>query len=126
MTEHVQYPENIASGLARFGGMLAALQVLKIMMNWITRRQFEKKVTKFLKKEKAHAEELQESSELIFDNSCAGDIYRRKTYNIQDDDNIISDSLLHKSTTLSQLSLPTAEEGEIKKRYSIEMFEELI
>jgi hypothetical protein len=125
MTEHVQYPENIASGLARFGGMLAALQVLKIMMNWITRRQFEKKVTKFLKKEKAHAEELQETSALI-DNIRAGDIYRRKKFNIQDEDNIISDSLIHKSSSFSQLSLPTAEEGEIKKRYSIEMFEELI
>jgi hypothetical protein len=28
--------------------------------------------------------------------------------------------------TLSQLDLNTVEEGEIKKRYSIEMFEELI
>jgi hypothetical protein len=105
--------------------MLAALQVLKIMMNWITRRQFEKKVAKFLKKEKAHAEELQESSALI-DKSYAGDIYRRKTFNIQDEENIISDSLLHRPTTFSQLSLRTAEEGDIKKRYSIEMFEEII
>jgi hypothetical protein len=29
-------------------------------------------------------------------------------------------------TTLSELGLPGAEQGEIKKRYSIEMFEELI
>jgi hypothetical protein len=37
-----------------------------------------------------------------------------------------SDSLLNESNTISQLGLPTAEEGEIKKRYSIEMFEDLI
>jgi hypothetical protein len=87
--------------------MLAALQVLKIMMNWITRRQFEKKVTKFLHKEKAHAEELQESRAPLA-SSRAADIYRRKTFNIQDEENMISESLLNESTTLSQLGLPTA------------------
>ena len=38
-----------------------------------------------------------------------------------------SDSLLlNKSSTLSQMDLYRAEEGEIKMRYSIEMFEDLI
>jgi cytosine/uracil/thiamine/allantoin permease len=46
------YPENIASGIARFGGMLAALRGLMIVMHWINRKQFEKKLTKFLHKEK--------------------------------------------------------------------------
>ena len=125
MTHYVQYPESIAAGLAQFGGMLAALRGLMIVMHWINRRQFEKKVTKFMLKEKAHAEELQESRSPV-GNSRAGDIYRRKKFNIQDEDINVSDSLLNKSTTLSQLGLSTAEEGEIKKRYSIEMFEELI
>ena len=94
-------------------------------MNWINRRQYERKVTKFMLKEKAHVEELQESSSPV-GNSRAGDIYRRKKFNIQDEDINVSDSLLNKSTTLSQPSLSTAEDGDIKKRYSIEMFEELI
>ena len=94
-------------------------------MNWVNRRQFERKVTKFLQKEKAHAEELQDSSAPIA-KSRAGDIYPRKKISIQDEENIISDSLLNKSSHLSQPSLPLAEEGDIKKRYSIEMFEELI
>ena len=51
---------------------------------------------------------------------------RRKTFSIQDEEDNDNDSLLNKSTTLSQPSLPTTEEGEIKKRYSIEMFEEII
>jgi hypothetical protein len=126
MTEHVQSPKNIAAGIAQFGGLLAALRVLMIVMNMINRRQFERKVTKFLKKEKANAEELQESSSPI-DSTRAGDIYRRKTFNIQDDEeSMISDSLLNKSTTFSQQGLLTADEGEIRKRYSIEMFEEII
>ena len=125
MTENIQSPKSIAAGLSEFGGILAFFKALMMVMNSINKRQFEKKVTKFMQKEKAHAEELQESSALI-DKSYAGDIYRRKTFNIQDEENIISDSLIHRSTTFSQLSLPTAEEGEIKKRYSIEMFEEII
>jgi hypothetical protein len=96
-----------------------------IVMNWINQRQFERKLTKFLQKEKANAEEVQESRAPIASNRAA-DIYRRKTFSIQDEENMISDSLLNESTTLSQLGLPTADEGEIKKRYSIEMFEELI
>jgi hypothetical protein len=51
---------------------------------------------------------------------------RRKTFSIQDEEDNDNDSLLNKSTTLSQPSLPITEEGEIKKRYSIEMFEEII
>jgi hypothetical protein len=45
---------------------------------------------------------------------------------IQDEESMISDSLLNKSIHLSQKVLLTAEQGEIKKRYSIEMFEDLI
>ena len=126
MTECIQSPENIAAGIARFGGMLAALRVLMIVMNLINRKQFERKLTKFLQKEKTHAEEVQESGAPIANSRAGDNTNRRKTFNIQDEENMINDSLLNKSTTLSQLGLPTAEEGEIKKRYSIEMFEELI
>jgi len=48
MAEHVQSPLSIAAGLAKFGGILAALRGLMIVMYWINRRQFEKKLTKFL------------------------------------------------------------------------------
>ena len=57
MTEHILFPENIIRGIARFGGILAALRGLMIVMNLINRRQFERKVTKFLKKERAYAED---------------------------------------------------------------------
>jgi hypothetical protein len=52
--------------------MLAVVKALMVVMNWINKRQFEKKVTKFMKKEKAHAEELQES-EAPLRNSISGD-----------------------------------------------------
>lgn len=45
MAEHVQSPISIVSGLAQFGGILAALRGLMIVMNLINRRQFERKVT---------------------------------------------------------------------------------
>ena len=125
MTEIIQSPENIATGVAKFGGILAALRVLMIVMNLINRRQFERKVTKFLHKEKAHAEDLQESRASIASNR-AGDIYRRKTFIIQDEESMISDSLLNKSSFFSQHGLLSADEREIRKRYSIEMFEEII
>jgi hypothetical protein len=95
------------------------------VMHWINRRQFERKLTKFLHKEKPKVEGVQDSSAQV-SKSRVGDTYRRKTFNIQDEENIESDSLLNTSADLSQLSLPKAEESEIKKRYSIEMFEKLI
>jgi hypothetical protein len=49
MTEYVQFPDNIFNGVAKFGGILAALRGLMIVMNYINRRQFERKVSKFLK-----------------------------------------------------------------------------
>jgi hypothetical protein len=61
--------------------MLAAIRALMIVMNLINQRQFEKKLTKFLQKEKVHAEELQESRAPIA-SSRAVDIYRRKTFSI--------------------------------------------
>jgi len=125
MTEHVLFPENIIRGIARFGGILAAFRGLMIVMNLINRRQFERKVHKFLKKEKVYAEDFQESSQPV-DSSRAGDIHRRQMLSIQDEESMISDSLLNKSIHLSQKVLLTAEQGEIKKRYGIEMFEELI
>jgi hypothetical protein len=125
MTEQVQFPKTILAGVSEFGGILAVIKVVTMVMQWINRRQFEKKVTKFMQKEKAKAEELQESIAPL-ESRRASDIYRRKTFNIQDEENCVSDSLLYKSTTLPQKSLPTADEGDIKKRYSIEMFEELI
>jgi hypothetical protein len=55
MTYYYRFPENIGGGIARFGGMLAALRGLMIVMRWINRRQFEKKLTRFIRKEKANA-----------------------------------------------------------------------
>ena len=52
MTRYVLYPENIAGGIAQFGSYLAVLQGLMIVMHWVNRRQFERKLTKFLQKEK--------------------------------------------------------------------------
>ena len=62
MSETVQFPENLFDGVAKFGGILAALRGMMIVMLLINRRQFEKKVTKFLQKEKAKAEDPQETS----------------------------------------------------------------
>ena len=50
MTEFVQFPETIVAGLAKFGGILAALRGLMIVMYWINKRQFERKVSEFLHK----------------------------------------------------------------------------
>jgi hypothetical protein len=83
------------------------------VMNWINKRQFERKLTKFLHKENSKEEGIQDSSTLV-SKSRVGDTYRRKTFNIQDEENIESDSLLITSADLSQLSPPTAEESEIK------------
>jgi len=124
-TEHVQFPKTIATGVSEFGGIFAVVKALMMVMNWINKRQFEKKVTKFMQKEKAHAEELQESSAPI-GSSRPSDLYQRKTINIQDEEINVNDSLLNKTTTPPQLGLPTAHEGDIKMRYSIEMFELLI
>jgi hypothetical protein len=49
----------------------------------------------------------------------------RKKFNIQDEEINIGDSLIDRSTTQSQLET-LADEGDPKKRYSIEMFEYLI
>jgi hypothetical protein len=58
MTEQYQFPETIDAGVAKFGGILAAVRALMIVMYWINRRQFERKVSKFMHKEKAHAEDI--------------------------------------------------------------------
>jgi hypothetical protein len=55
MTEYVQFPETLTTGVAKFGGILAALRGLMIVMYMINRRQFERKVSKFLHKEKGQA-----------------------------------------------------------------------
>ena len=94
MTHYVQSPESIAAGVAQFGGILAALRGIMFVMHWINRRQFERKLTKFLHKEKPKAGEVQESSAPV-NSSRAGDFYRRKTFNIQDEENIDSDSMLN-------------------------------
>jgi hypothetical protein len=49
----------------------------------------------------------------------------RKKFNIQDEEINMGDSLIERSTAQSQLG-PIANEGDPKKRYSIEMFEHLI
>jgi hypothetical protein len=123
MSETVQFPENLFDGVAKFGGILAALRGMMIVMLLINRRQFEKKVTKFLLKEKAKAEDPQDTSAPAGFRS-ARDIKRK--FSIQEEHMNVTDSLLNESSTVSQMGLPTAEEGEIKKRYSIEMFEDLI
>ena len=51
MTEQVQFPKTILAGVSEFGGILAVIKVVTMLMHWINRRQFEKKVTKFMKKE---------------------------------------------------------------------------
>jgi hypothetical protein len=59
MTQHVQYPESLVGGVARFGGFLSALQGLMfVILYWINKREFEKKVTEFLRKQKAQPEGL--------------------------------------------------------------------
>ena len=124
MTKQDLSPESMSAGLARLGGILAIVRALMSVMAWINRRQFERKITKFMHREKA--EGLQES-EAPDGSSHAGDIYRRKKFNIQDEEESnVNDNLLNESTTLSQNGVPKAEEGDIKKRYSIEMFENLI
>ena len=93
------------------------------VMNLINRRQIERRVTEFMYKEKA--EGLQESD--ILEDSCLNkDIYRRKMFNIQDEEINVNDSLLNIPTTITKNGLPKGEEADIKKRYSIEMFEDLI
>jgi hypothetical protein len=124
MTKQDLAPESIIVGLARLGSIIAIIRALMSVMAWINQRQFERKITKFMHREKA--EGLQES-EVPDGSSLAGDIYRRKKFNIQDDEEInVNDNLLNESTTLSQNDLPKVEETDIKKRYSIEMFEDLI
>jgi len=51
ITLNVLYPENFGVGIARFGGMFAVLRGLMIVMHWINRRQFEKKLKRFYRKE---------------------------------------------------------------------------
>ena len=58
MTKLIQFPESIVVGVARFGGILAALRGLMIVMNLINRRQFERRLKKFLHKENPKAEGL--------------------------------------------------------------------
>jgi hypothetical protein len=124
MTKQDLAPESMIVGLTRLGGIIAIIRALMSVMAWINQRQFERKITKFMHREKA--EGLQES-EVPDGSSLAGDIYRRKKFNIQDDEEInVNDNLLNDSTTLSQNDLPKVEETDIKKRYSIEMFEDLI
>jgi hypothetical protein len=94
MTKHVQFPESIVVGVARFGGILAALRGLMIVMNLINRKQFERKVKKFLHKENPKAEVLHEPTSIV-NSSHAGDFYRRKTFNIQDEENIDRDNLVN-------------------------------
>jgi hypothetical protein len=49
----------------------------------------------------------------------------RKKFNIQDEEITVRDSLIDKPTTQSQLET-LADDEDPKKRYSIEMFEQLI
>ena len=100
MTEQDLFPENIAVGLTRFGSILAILRLLIFMMNWINQRQFERKVTRFLQREKGEGPQESSASE---DSSLYGDTYRRKTLHIQDEEINGNDSLLNESASLSQL-----------------------
>jgi hypothetical protein len=94
MTKHVQFPDSLVIGVARFGGILAALRGLMIVMNLINRRQFERKVKKFLHKENSKAEGLQEPSSLVSSSHAEG-INQRKKFNIQDEENIDTDSMIN-------------------------------
>jgi hypothetical protein len=95
-----------------------------IVSYWINRRQFDKKIAKFLKKEKAQVEALEDSTSPVEDNQ-AKNINLRKKFNVQDEEISVGDSLIDRSTTQSQLET-LADDGDPKKRYSIEMIEQLI
>ena len=124
MTKQDLSPESMSAGLTRLGGIIAIVRALMSVMAWINRRQFERKITKFMHREKA--EGLQESG-APDGSSLNQDIYRRKKFNIQDEEESnVNDNLLIESTTLSQQGFPKVQETDIKKRYSIEMFEDLI
>jgi hypothetical protein len=126
MTEHVQYPEPFVGGVARFGGFLSALQGLMfVILSWINKREFEKKVTEFLRQQKARPEGLLESS-APDSSSSAPEIERRKTFLSENEDSIFKEALLNETTTLSKHGLPAPDKEDIKKRYSIEMFEDLL
>jgi hypothetical protein len=71
------------------------------------------------------AEGLQES-DISDDSRLNQDIYRRKKFDIQDEEINVNDSLLNIPKTIPHNGLPKGEEADIKKRYSIEMFEDLI
>jgi hypothetical protein len=95
-----------------------------IVSYWINRRQFDKKITKFLKKEKAQVEALEDPNSPVEDHH-AKNINLRKKFNIQDEEINIGDYLIERSTAQSQLE-SIANEEDPKKRYSIEMIEYLI
>jgi hypothetical protein len=63
------------------GGILATARGLMIVMHWINRKQLERKITKFLKKEKAQAETLEDVSSPREDHHEKY-ISKRKTFNI--------------------------------------------
>lgn len=73
MTEHVQYPDTFFDGISRFGGFLSSIQGLMLVMYWINKREFEKKVKEFLQNQKAHPE-LVKDSNAPDSSSRAGDI----------------------------------------------------
>jgi hypothetical protein len=83
-----------------------------IVMYWINRKQFERKITNFLKKEKAQAATLEDVSSPLEDHH-EKNISKRKTFNIQEEDMNIGDSLINSSTTLSRLE-SLADDGDIK------------
>lgn len=79
MTQHVEYPESLVKGVSRFGGFLSVLQGMMFLMYWINKREFEKKVSEFLQKQK-RLPELLEDSTAPESSSRARDIEERKTY----------------------------------------------
>jgi hypothetical protein len=66
-----------------------------IVSYWINKRQFDKKIAKFLKKEKAQVEAIEDPTSPAEDRQ-AKNIHKRKTFNIQDEEINIGDSLIER------------------------------
>jgi hypothetical protein len=49
-----------------------------------------------------------------------------KMFLSENEDSIVKEALLNETTLLSKHSLPAPDKEDIKKRYSIEMFEDLL
>jgi hypothetical protein len=96
-----------------------------LVMYWINKKEFEKKVKEFLQKQNPPPELPQDSSARD-SSSRIRDTEDRKTFIAEVEVIIFKETLLNDSTAPSKIAPPKARDEEIKKRYSIEMFEDLL